>query len=173
MFFQRLFRHDQNRRSTVANLAGIRSRDRATFLKQLDARQAFKGCIIADAFVAIVDDLAFWRIHFDADDFIGKDATLRGGDSFLVRFQRKLIKVFAGKAIFLHEHFSTHELAEHDAGIGFFQPWALIGAHAFFLEQHRRRSHGNARHAFDTSCQNNVLCAGHDALRCEHHRLLR
>ena len=173
MFFQRLFRHDQNRRSTVANLAGIGGRDRTAFLKQLDAGQAFKGCVIADAFVAIVDDLAFWRIDFDTDDFIGKGATLRRGDSFLVRFQCKLVKVFAGKAIFLHEHFSAHELAEHDAGIGFFETRALIGAHAFFFEQHRRRTHGDARHAFNTGRQHNVLCARHNALRCEHHRLLR
>ena len=120
-----------------------------------------------------MDDLAFWRIDFDADDFVGEGAILRRGDSFLMRFQRELVQVFAGKAIFLHEHFSTHELAEHDAGIGFFEPWALIRAHAFFLEQHRRRSHGDTRHAFDTGRQHNVLCAGHDTLRCEHHRLLR
>ena len=159
MFFQRLFRYDQNRRCAVADLAGVGGGNAPAFLKQLHARQAFKGRVIADAFVFIVDELALWRIDFHADDFIGKCTALRGRNRLLMRFQRELVEVFAGKAIFFDQHFSAHELAEHDAGIGFFQTWAFVGAHAFFFEQHGCRTHRHARHAFDTSGKHNVLRA--------------
>src|SRR3546814_13932617 len=47
MVLERLFGTDEHGRGAVANLAGGRGGDGATFLKQLDTRDAFRRRIIA------------------------------------------------------------------------------------------------------------------------------
>jgi hypothetical protein len=114
---QRLFRHDHDRRRSITDLRGGRGGERATFLQQLHARNAFQRRVKADAFIDIVLDHAFGRFHIKHHELIIEQTSLGRGDCVQVALQRELVEIVLGKAMLLHDHLSAHELAEHDAGI--------------------------------------------------------
>src|SRR3546814_14762918 len=72
MVLERLFGTDEHGRGAVANLAGGRGGDGATFLKQLDTRDAFRRRIIANAFVGAVHRLAFGRVDLHRNDLVAE-----------------------------------------------------------------------------------------------------
>src|SRR3546814_11425113 len=71
------------------------------------------------------------------------------------------------------ELFGAHELAEHDAGIFFFEPLAFIMAEPFLHKQRRDAAHRHARHAFDAARAHDILRARHPLLRGKLAPLLR
>src|SRR3546814_1432818 len=58
-----------------------------------------------------------------------------------VAFERIGVEVVLGETVFLDDHFGAHELAEHDAGIFFFEPLGFIMA-----EQIRKSTRLNSSH---------------------------
>ena len=117
--------------------------------------------------------LAFGRFDFHRNDFIVKGTGFDRLDRLLVAFQREFVQILTGKAMLLDQHFSAHELAELDTGIGFLQSLRHVGAEAGILEQFEGGAHRHPGHAFDAVRQNHVLGTGHDALRRKLDRLLR
>src|SRR3546814_4694515 len=80
----------------VANLAGGRGGDGATFLKQLDTRDAFRRRIIANAFVGAVHRLAFGRVDLHRNDLVAERAGLGRRDGPAVAFQRESVEIALG-----------------------------------------------------------------------------
>src|SRR3546814_19143047 len=54
------------------------------------------------------------------------------------------------------ELFGAHELAEHDAGIFFFEPLGFIMAEPFLHKQRRDAAPRHARHAFAASREHDI-----------------
>ena len=171
--FQRLFRHNQHSRCTIANLAGIGRRNRPAVLQQLDRSDAFGRRIIPDAFIEHVNFCALRGFDLYADNLFAKRTSLGSRFGAHVRFVSILVKVLTGEAVFLGDHFCANKLAKHDTRIGFLQTRAFVIAQALFHEQHRGRTHRNARHALNPAGQHNVLSTRHHALGRKLHGLLR
>ena len=98
-----------------------------------------------------MNDFTLGRIHLYADNFIGECAALSRCYRLLVRFERKMIEIFARKPVLFDKHFGALELAEHDAGIRFFEPRAFVVTQTFLHKKKRCRAHGHTSHAFDAS----------------------
>src|SRR3546814_7694169 len=116
---------------------------------------------------------AFGGVDFEPDDLALEMARLGRRLAAAVAFERIGVEIVLGQTVFLDDHFGAHELAEHDAGIFYREPFGLIMAEPFLDEQRRDAAHRDARHAFDAAREDDVLRARHHRLRRELDRLLR
>ena len=171
--FQAAFIHHHHGRSAVADLAGVGRADHATFLQQLDARDALQRRVGAHAFVLRVQ-LA-QRTGFGTAGLHRHDLArpvLTGLRRTLVALQGIGIQFIAAQAVFARHLLGAAELAEHHTGVTLLHLFADVAPQARFVSQAVGREHGHTAHAFDPTGNHHIHAAAHHGLRGKVQRLL-
>ena len=105
----------------------------------------------------------------DRDDLV-LEATLVAGDrGALLALGAERVEVVAGQAVLLGDHLGADAL-RRQAGVGVAVELRLREREAHALDD--RCTHRRAGHDLDAGGDDDVVCAGDDALRAEVHRLL-
>ncbi|PAV67822.1 hypothetical protein WR25_02692 [Diploscapter pachys] len=170
MRLQRTLVDDQDRAGTVADLAGIRRRNHAALVEQLDRSDTLERGVGPDTFVAQMR----FAIDHDGHDFVTKGTGLRRCRGTPMALQRVAVEHLPVEAVFRCDHLRTAELAE----LGDPKPRGDTlaygpDAQALLLVQGHVGEHRHAAHAFGPSGDDDVLGTGHDRLRSELNGLLR
>ncbi len=110
-------------------------------------------------------------VDLDADrnDLVLESTLVTGDGSTLLALGAERIEVFAGDAVLVGDHVGADAL-RREAGLGVSIELGLREGEAHPLDD--RGAHRGAGHHFDAGGDDDVVGAGHDALRGEVHRLL-
>ena len=171
--FQALFINNHDARCAVANLAGRRSGNNAAFGQQLDALNAFKAGIKANAFINLVQFFVAILIgHFNRHNLFIKSTGLRRRNGALMAAIGVRVDIVFAQLIFFGDHFGTGKLAELHIRITLLHRRADIKAVAFFEWQRNVETHWHAAHALNTGGNNAIHRARHNRLRGKMNGLL-